>query len=526
MDTKYLNKLNKLIKQTIELKNKGKYQETLRIDEKLKKFKPHPIISLLRSCILIDAGDYLKDEEIVKEGINLLKEDIEELVKDYKYAQKTFYYLGNGYYSLYNFKRQKEPTIGCLKETELNKAKEFFKKATKLKIKDNFLGSQIFTNLANCYDSLGRVFDALECYDEAIKLKPDHGMALANKGIALDYLASIQGIHKSCILLEAYFLLKKAFEYGVYPESKPGFLTYSERIENFFKGSNLLEKSPEYPKYEIKRSSKFEKFHIEFCLKNKLYLNILNYLPLRKESVGDPVFIEKMIVQTDKIKGEKYLKDDPFLCLSRYLNQIKEDYISARFLLILSRYKGINLGFIYKKLRLINTLDYSEHNIYIQLLKTSFKNLFDILDKISIFLNDYLNLGINKRELYFLGFWYSDKKQRNVRKNLLELKNYSLNALFDIANDLDYGEYNNLKLVRNALTHRFIYIEPLDDSEENEERMREDTLLKQTLQLAKLVRNAIIYMLSFVYIEECKKEKNISGTFIPQVFLDDIICDY
>jgi hypothetical protein len=40
---------------------------------------------------------------------------------------------------------------------------------------------------------------------------------------------------------------------------------------------------------------------------------------------------------------------------------------------------------------------------------------------------------------------------------------------------------------------------------ENSDNMKEDTLVVQTIELARIVKNAIIYLLCFVYWEEKKK---------------------
>jgi hypothetical protein len=44
--------------------------------------------------------------------------------------------------------------------------------------------------------------------------------------------------------------------------------------------------------------------------------------------------------------------------------------------------------------------------------------------------------------------------------------------------------------------------------------MTEDTLFNQTIQLAKIVRSCIIYLLYFVYLEEVKKKAKVKGTTV------------
>jgi uncharacterized membrane protein YvbJ len=47
------------------------------------------------------------------------------------------------------------------------------------------------------------------------------------------------------------------------------------------------------------------------------------------------------------------------------------------------------------------------------------------------------------------------------------------------------------------------------------ENMTEQTLFKQTLELAKLTRNAIIYLLQFVYVEEKIRMTRLKGIAVP-----------
>jgi len=205
---------------------------------------------------------------------------------------------------------------------------------------------------------------------------------------------------------------------------------------------------------------------------------------------------------------------DSYLHFSTYLNQIKQDYITARFLLILSRYEGLNLNFVDKRVRIINTLDYSVHNIYTQLVKTSFKIFYDILDKIACFINDYLELGIHERHINFRRIWYSNWKTKMIRKKIEDTKNLSLNALFDIHRDFENGPYKKLREIRHALTHRFVNIRMFQELED-EKNMTEETFVRRTLELARIVRSAIIYLLYFVYDEERKKEAKSKGIRVP-----------
>ena len=355
-------------------------------------------------------------------------------------------------------------------------------------------------NLGNCFDESGRVVDALECYDEALKSKSDHGMALGNKGMALSYYALVAGEHEGTFMLEAYYLLSKALELGVPFESTGYFSKRLEEIREHFPDKDVLDSPPAFPGCKIKAESGFEKFLAEFCVKNRLYLNTCNFCQKCDAAIGDTAVIKKMAMP--RKEGEEF--PSAIMRLLSYLNQIKQDYVSARFLLVLSRYSELDLDFVDKRVRIMDTLDHSLHNIRIQLVKTSFKSFYDILDKIACFINDYLGLGISERRTYFHSLWYP-RNTKTVRKRIEQTNNFTLNALFDMNKDFGKkGHHEELRNTRNALTHRFVNIRRFQERED-EQNMREETLLKQTLDLGRLVRNAIIYLLYFVDAEERKK---------------------
>jgi len=504
-----IDQLNELCEQTIQKMDTGDFEGALNLAHKIQSLSSHYVVSYTVSGLLIDIGVGLRNEEVVKEGVELLQKDFETIVQRDEYAPTAYYNLANGYYALFQFKMIRDPYVAYFKEAELDQARVYYRKALEYDLRDAMLTSQIWVNLGNCFDTVGRVIDALECYEESLKWKPDHGMALGNKGIALRYYAVVAGEQQGTFLVEAYSLLTRALKLGVPPETVSTFSKYLENIREQFPDKQILDNPPKYPGYTIKARSKFERFLQEFCLTNKLYLNICNFCQRCDAAIGDTAVIKKMIVPINK---------DSYLRLSAYLNQIKQDYVTARFLLILSRFKGLNLSFVDKRVKIINTLDYSMHNIYTQLAKTSFKIFYDILDKIAFFINDYLELGIPEKNINFRWVWYTGKKV--IRKKIEDTKNLSLNALFDIHRNFENGPYEKLKNTRHALTHRFVNIKMFQDLED-EKNMTEDTLVRQTLELARIVRSAIIYLLHFVYVEESKKEARTKG-ILPPMFAQEL----
>lgn len=492
----------------------GSFDEALSLTRKIQSLlgpqSTHgDIINL--SGLLIDIGSALTKEDIVQEGIDLLKKDFDTIIGNTRYSLFAFYSLANGYASVAHFKKVKDPYALYFKKTELNQACNLYKAALSCGSDDPLINSQIWVNAGNCFDDMGRTVDALDCYEKALSWKSDHAMALGNKGVGLYSYAMAVGEHQGTFLVEAYSLITQALKLGINLEAVPQFERYLEAIRNRFKGKEyLLNESPKYPGYKIIAESEFERFLVKFCLDNKLYLNICNHCQRCDAAIGDTAVIRKMIVPLANARGENWPNGDQYLRLSAYFNQIKQDYVTARFLLTLSKYNGLNLEFVDKNVKIINTLDYSIHNIRVELVKAAFKGFYDILDKIAFFINDYLNLGIREEKIDFRVVWYSGKR-KEIREQISNTNNRSLNALFDIHQDFEEGIHKRLRLLRNGLTHRFINVRRADD----DMSITENVLVERTLELAKVTRNSILYLLQFVHIEEIKKEKVSKGIIAP-----------
>ena len=517
-----LDRLNELHQKAENSMDANDYNGTLEITRQILSLGEHPLTSYIASGLLIDIGSVLGKEEIVKEGIGLLEKDFDAIVKDKKLASSAFYNRGNGYYVLGALKRKIEPFSYFSKIEELNNARTFFRKALEYTSDSNITTSKIWVNAGNCLDNVGRVVEALDCYEQAIKYHPDHGMAIGNKGVGLFYHAHVAGDYQGTFIKESYYLISEALKIGVQPEAKTYFQGYLKEIEARSKDKEkLLSSFSGYPGYKIESESEMDKFLIEFCIKNKLYLNICNFCQRCNAAIGDPIAIKSMIVPGRKLDEIDPLKQDQFLRLSSYLNQIKQDYVTARFLLVLSQYKELSLDFVDKNVKIIDTLDYSILNIRTELVKMSYKSLYNILDKIAFFIDDYLALSLQEDRIYFHTVWY-DPKTKVVVPKIIQTNNPSLNALFNLHLDFEHnGLYHYLKKTRNALTHRFINVR-MTQNPEDDENLRIETLLSRTIELAKLTRSSILYLLQFVYLEERKNQSGNIPTLIAREIPDSL----
>lgn len=167
------------------------------------------------SCLYIDFGAVKKDEELIVNGIDLIKNNFDEMMKIISISS-LYFNLANGYLNYYSLTRNKIFN----NENIVIKIKKLYKKALE-HCKHQDLAVEILVNLGNFYNYFGRHIDALELYEDALKLNPNHGMALLNKGQSLIEYRNLMN-HESPMLLDAYNCFKDAL--------KDSNLTYQGKI--------------------------------------------------------------------------------------------------------------------------------------------------------------------------------------------------------------------------------------------------------------------------------------------------------
>jgi len=499
-----------------ELINKGDYQKALNRLGDLETNNPkNKTIKFNKVGFLIDIGFGLKNSKIVKEGIITG----EKLLKDSSYKnQKTdlYYNCANGYMSLYHLECKKD-VEQIVDNENLQNAKRDFREAIKeANHFDSKFRSQLWTNYGNCLDSLCRGMEALYAYDEALEIDSNFPMAVGNKAIAMKFFADISGAYREAMYIKSYQMLKSAInnkdlvKFGGIA-AKERFENEIRQIEKLCEDKSVLSKNLKHPKYDSSYMTEFEKFYVEFCSKHKLFLNFHIHEDECEASIVDPVFIS-LITSIDD--------NETFYNLAKHINQIKEDYAIARLLLVQSEFKRGDFDNISNRTTFVNTLDYSMFNIYIGLLKSAFKEAYNILDKISRFINEYYKLGV-EGDIYFTTIWQyrNGKTKGKIRSKIINSKNISLYALYDIFLDFKSDHYERIQNIRNVSVHErlVIYDSGLTnwDNKGNKYNIGYETMLSQTIKLLQLVKSSIIYLINFVQFEENKKKKDSTGLIAP-----------
>jgi hypothetical protein len=334
-------------------------------------------------------------------------------------------------------------------------------------------------------------------------------MAIGNKAITSRHFARISGSFTSAIYIDAYQAIQSVIDDEELvaiggKAAKQQFEQVLKSIDVAITDKKVLEKRVPHPHYDTSRFSDFEKFYLGFCILHKLFLNFHIHDDTCEAALHDPIFISITTPIGDTTT---------FFKLARYINQIKEDYAVARLLLVQSQLRSNDFDSISNRTIFVNPLDYSQSNIYNGLLKSAFKEAFNILDKIAVFLNRYYDLGLKERSISFDSIWVKDKnKDRTIREAILNTKNMSLYALYDIYQDFQSGYYQTLKEIRHALTHRQLTIFELGikgiQNDGDLLSINADDMVDQTTQLMRLVKAAIIYLINAVTLEEKGKNEN------------------
>ncbi|WP_157840866.1 LA2681 family HEPN domain-containing protein [Halarcobacter anaerophilus] len=259
----------------------------------------------------------------------------------------------------------------------------------------------------------------------------------------------------------------------------------------------------------------------EWALKNTLFLNPINDLGLNSIATHDPLNMPDMKTEIE-VGFPKYIT---------HFNQMKQEYITYRHLL----FEGINSltkKFYDKETHIVDDYDYNLYDINIEKVKLAFKGFYSLFDKIAFFINDYFSLGLDERKVDFRKVWYV---KNDINSKFDNFENLALRGLFLISKDLFFNDKDEnskeyievlepdakeINKIRNHLEHKFIMIKLLDVEtfEQVKDRERcffitEKDLIKKTIYLGQLLREALIYLSFSVHKTEKDKSKD-EGKYI------------
>lgn len=363
---------------------------------------------------------------------------------------------------------------------------------------------QALVHLAALYDHFGRFQEAQYMWLQAGHLKPHDYMWRFNLGFSLGVTHGYYERRvEPFVLAHAKSILK---QYVNKPETTVSAMALYDKIKDW-KTPDITDDKDVI--YEDNDEGHYNKWVNDYWLRLNSYNDINPHSSIAQD---DSLYFDAVFSP----------KEDPEFGYRIFalLNEIKQEYVSARYLLYRYFTESGKQHFSDKGVRLSDNADYSNYSFHIEVAKSAFRALYSLLDKIAYALNEYLGLGVTGTTVSFKDIWYSDKKKRTLRTKITNLDTvYSLAGLLFIRNDIFGGDETflqdestlRLKAVRNAMEHRAIII--TDDGEFNDSGlaliMSRAEFEDVAMTLISTVRQAIFCFVNTVNHIEYDKKKSI-----------------
>jgi len=444
------------------------------------------------------------------------------------------YYLGTGYgtYSDYFVRSGKKHTDSDVIDLRrwslfyLRKAIALYDPAIHT---DSRVQLRILTNYANGLDSAGRCIEALRIYRKVLEINDHFSIARGNYGRTLQFLANMvnDGGHYKELHCYAYQAIRKALtiqDYDMHEQATAAF----QKIINEYEAMpihDILAKSIINNEYNLGESEEEIQYRT-WCLNHHLFLNPLNeVIEIESAFAHDPLTITTYtedIHMVDSVSGNPAEPPRWFAML----NQLKEEYIYARYLCFAGSEKYGDVHFADRDVKLsMASYDYANYSIRIEQMKSSFRILYSLFDQICFFVNDFWQLGLGERN--------ADAK--NICKNSnYPTNNIALMSLYWVLCDFfeKYGEAEmpsekNLIVLRNALEHKFVKVHEygwnrkLQLESDSFYHVTENELKKHIFRLLQISREALMYLVYAIGIEESKKEKSDNAAHMSLIDFPD-----
>lgn len=479
------------------------------------------------------------DSATISKDINKIESVIEKalsMVESENEASKAaiFYSLGTAYGGL-------QSTKGTIDEDSIKKQLYYLRKSIKIIESEELTKPEyepyiltqkltLYTNYANVLDLCGRKIMAVEYLKKTLELHNSFCMGFGNLGRIYQSYAELdfdEGRQEEF----HYFACQKLYaacesnDPNTHSSAKVYFKTLLDRYPQEFIDNALKEKMVFY-KYSYPDPAEFS--YRSWCLKEGLFLNPANDLPvLELAFAGDTIQLPKMIVK---------VHDKPIF--HGMFAQLKQEYIYARYLY----YETINsdgqVHFADRETYILSHTDYAQYCIRVEKLKTSFRTLYGMFDKIAFFIEHYFDIGIKERDINFKTIWKESAGYGNKQyqfKNILKPKdNIALSALYWISKDFfekfedsPNPELKRISDIRNALEHKYVKVTSsfFNRTEKWEDGLAlyvsENELYDVTLELLKILREAIICLSLCVNIGEIPKREAAKDKLILPMSLMD-----
>ncbi|AHF94127.1 hypothetical protein OPIT5_06095 [Opitutaceae bacterium TAV5] len=421
------------------------------------------------------------------------------------------YYEANAWHALRRLRTKRGDDVWVWEQPEFEQEAVCLRRALRASDHPEFPPGrqlQILTNLGNLMSVLGRTVESIGYYDRALARYPRFGMALANRGQVFatysnyDYDTG----HRAMFLSQARDDFTAALNQELEGESRKFFEARVAELDvcGFAPGLKRFDLDG----FDLGANEK-EKHFRRWILNERLFINTLNDLGSYPVAANDFLHLPTMVME--RAVGTAF---------HGFFNQLKQEFAAARWLAYESLHDDAS-AMADRGLRLLDARDGAVFGIGIEKLKFAFRSSYSLLDKIAVFLNAYLRLGLPPHKVTLRTVWFEDRKGEPRRLNpAIPTRNLPLRGLFWLAKDFSETgsefvaamepDAQDLVRIRNRLEHQFLRVTSMPEqfwSKDLAFNVPEELLQRRTLRLLRCSRAALIYLVLAIHAHENSEGK-------------------
>jgi tetratricopeptide (TPR) repeat protein len=468
-------KLRDVISQARKLMHQGEYRKAfdLIIDQPAEDARD----LFNKIACLTDIGFVLRDEKVLRYGIYLLENHGEEIAMVPEYTPFVYINLANQYANmgaLYSFN---DDFWSYYRESELDRAKNCYLRALEAEDLKPALKGEIYGNLASVYLNLGRRWEALECYENALRQHGGDRNYLVKKCSLMLETAQFNGENRQVLYKEVFYRATEVLADREDYTLQEQFTAMQEYLDGMIPAEEKKEEEI-YPSGTLETEDSFQHHYVGFCVKHHLYINICSFCCRCDYSVGDRAVFDSRRFQLQRGEGNYYKLVSGF-------NRLKERYMAGRYLLGVAGFEEDSLAFADMLAPRAQLRDYKERSINETLCESAFMTGWEIIESIGPLIALYLDGKSHFNGT--LGDLFSEEgdSMEQVRRE----KHPSLHAIYNIYYDLTKGIYRYLFHLNGTLRRPFTDEVSLGNYPEKGQ-------LESTILLYRSLRNMIIYLMS------------------------------
>lgn len=386
---------------------------------------------------------------------------------------------------------------------------------------------QILTNRANLLNSVGRCIDAMEGWDQALRIFPRFAMAHGNRAAGLKHyaLSLHDSGHQALFLLRAYEAAVRAGAHDAVfgddypPEIPAAFAALATEIKSHVPLDQIRE-NQNFDGFSLGRGRRERAYRL-WCLEHRLFLNPLNDLGPHSIAAHDVLTLPSL---TEHHSVERSGRMPPII---GFFNQMKQEFVSARFTL----FEGISsegVHFSDRDVLLYDTLDYPSYSLAMERMRTSFRIAYSLLDKVAFLIDNYWSLRKKPDRISFRNIWMKEGTTKLTPK-FLAYENQPLRGLFWLSKEIFDEELSQstnpdareLHELRNQLEHKYLQVHeswapariaPSGGSGELGKSISSSEMEAKTLRVIKIARSALCYLsLAIGREEQLRAEGRLEG---------------